>query len=190
MIPSGTNVLTAKWTYSQSGLLAIAATIVSSGRLGGKTTEKDTPRPLEGVAEVNIPESDWKDGLMEVAIWAAKQRIGAQNYWMLNRWARWEEYTYRDVAADWAMEKAIRLTGKGAKKVVKKTSYRIYRGTEMVGDELKARRRWSRSPIRPGTIGAGAAGTTFILSGLLLPAFMIGIDTWGLNPTNPTPTVD
>ena len=190
MIPSGTDVLKAKWAYSQPGLMAMAANVVSSGRLGGKTTEKDTPRPLEGVMEVNVPENAWADGLMEVAIWAAKQRIGAQNYWMLNRWARWEEYTYRDVAADWATQKAIRLTGKGAKEIAKKTRYRVYQGAVRIEDELIARRRWSRNPIRPGTIGAGAAGSTFILSGLLLPSFMVGMDAWGLNPTNAPPTVD
>ena len=64
------------------------------------------------------PSKGKKDEFGGALAWAAKQYIGAGNYWLLNRWGKWEDYTYRDVAADWATQKALRLTGKVGKSAI------------------------------------------------------------------------
>lgn len=85
------------------------------------------------------PSKGKKDEFGGALAWAAKQYIGAGNYWLLNRWGKWEDYTYRDVAADWAMNKAVRLTNK-------------------VGQKVIDRATTSPSPYHTGTFAPAAAG--------------------------------
>lgn len=178
---SGVDILEAKWTFSEANLMQVAKTVIMEGRIGGNFGITTPNVTLDGVVEVNIPQSAWRDGLQEAVIWAAKQRLGIGNYWMLNRWGRWEEYGYRDIAADWAMDKAIRLTNKVGQKIVDRATR-----------TPSPYQPWTTvaAPIRPATVGAGSAGVTFLLAGLLIPAFMGGIDAWGLNPNNSPPLVN
>ena len=185
----GLDIIEAKWTFSEENLSQVAQAVIMDGRIGGNFGITTPNLTLEGTVEVKIPKNAWTDGLQEAVIWAAKQRIGAQNYWLLNRWGRWEEYGYEDVAVDWAMNKAIRLTTKVGKKAVKKTRRAIKIIRAPAAGESPPPRA-ARRPWRPATIGAGAAGTTFLLAGFLLPAFLGGADTWGLNPNNTPPTVN
>ena len=127
--------------------LALGTTpVLASGRMGGKTGKvggKVAAKALPEVEKGQLP--DWLR-------WAAKQKVGAGKYYLLNKWGRWENYTMRDAAGDWAMEKAIRLTIKVGKSTVNRVTT-------------------SPSPYQPFAAAPAAGGSLLALGGL---SWMLG----------------
>lgn len=166
MIIGGTfSILNDKWRTQLSFVVAPArASAITEGRLGGKTGK------VGSNVAVKPPPKGGKDQFPDWLLWAGKQHIGIRNYWILNKWGRWEDYTMKDAAADWAMDKAIRLTVKGGKSVVNRVTTTKPPATYAV-------------PSAVGGSWLAAAGLSWMFGGgIILNALqVVGTPNWSLD---------